>query len=115
MRGRATPAADHSLQKLCLLEARAEEAERRRVACAELIAVGPRLAVARLSAPAMAVLLELLAGATSTGRATLPDHPLTLWVAPSDGALVVHSEMGNLTVYRQALSFAPAVAEEGLG
>jgi uncharacterized protein (TIGR02677 family) len=115
MRGRATPAADHSFQKLHLLEARAEEAERRRVACAELLAIGPRLAEARLSAPAMAVLLELLAGATSTGQATLPDHALTLWVAPSEGSLVIHSETGNLTVYRQALSFAAPVAEEGLG
>jgi hypothetical protein len=98
-----------------LQEARAVEAERRDRACAELLAVGPRLADARLSAPAMAVLLELLAGATSTGRATLPDHPLTLWAAPSDASLVIHSEMGNLTVYRLALSFAPPVAEEGTG
>jgi len=115
MRGRTTPGADHSLQKWKLQEARAAEAERRQRACAELLAVGPRLADARLSAAAMAVLLELLAGATSTGRATLPDHPLTLWVTPSDASLVIRSEMGNLTVYRQTLSFASPVAAEGLG
>jgi uncharacterized protein (TIGR02677 family) len=114
-RGRATPAADHTAQKERLLAARAAEAERRATACAELLAVGPRLADARLSAPAMTVFLELLANATSAGHATLPDHPLTLWVTPSDGSTVIHSDAGNITVYGRTLAFSSPASAEGVG
>jgi len=113
--GRATRPADHTDQKERLLATRAAEAERRATACAELLAVGGRLAEARLSAPAMAVLLELLANATSAGHASLPDHPLTLWVTPSDGILVVHSDMGDMTVHGRALALSAPEAAEGVG
>lgn len=113
-RGRSAPAADHSRQKERLLATRTAEADRRATACAELLAVGPRLSEARLSAAAMWVLLELLANATSSGQASLPDHGLTLWVTPAPGTLVVHSEAGNLTVHGRALSLVPQQAAEGL-
>ncbi len=113
--GKATRPADHTHQKECLLATRAADAERRTTACAELLAVGARLADARLSAPAMAVLLEMLANATSAGHASLPDHPLTLWVTPSDGILVVHSDMGDMTVHSRDLSLSAPQAAEGVG
>jgi len=113
--GRSAPAADHTQQKERLLASRAAEADRRATACAELLAVGARLADARLSAPAMTVLLELLANATSAGHASLPDHPLALWVTPCDGILVVHSDMGDLTVHGRALSLTAPLANVRLG
>jgi len=63
----------------------------------------------------MTVLLELLANATSAGHASLPDHPLALWVTPCDGILVVHSDMGDLTVHGRALSLTAPLANVRLG
>jgi uncharacterized protein (TIGR02677 family) len=114
-RGKSAQAADHTHQKERLLATRAADADRRATACAELLAVGARLADARLSAAAMTVLLELLANATSAGHASLPDHPLALWVTPSDGILVVRSDMGDMTVHGRALSLAEPLAAERLG
>ncbi len=107
LRGRSARASDHTDQKRCLLALREAEAERRATACAELLAVGAHLADAYLSAAAMAVLLELLANATSAGQATLADHPVTLWAAPCEGLHVIRSDLGNLTVDCRALSISP--------
>jgi uncharacterized protein (TIGR02677 family) len=115
VKGRSAHAADHTHQKERLLASRAAVSERRATACAELLAVSARLADARLSAPAMTVHLELLANATAAGHASLPDHPLELWVTPSDTTLVVRSDMGDLTVHGRALSLAASEPEEGVG
>jgi uncharacterized protein (TIGR02677 family) len=114
-RGRSAQALDHTRQKQRLLASRAADADRRATACAELLALGSRLADARLSAPAMTVLLELLANATAAGYAGLADHPLMLWVTPFDGVLVVHSDIGDLTVHGRSLSLTAPVAAERLG
>jgi uncharacterized protein (TIGR02677 family) len=103
VRGRSARAADHGEQKGRLLAERAAEDERRATACAELLAVGGRLAEARLSVAAMGVLLELLANATSQGSSSLADHPVTLWVRPSPSGVVVRSEAGALTVHNLSL------------
>jgi len=113
-RGRTALAADHAAQKERLVTIRGLEDESRAAACAELRALGARLDEAQLSASAFAVLLELLANATSSGRATLPDHPVTLWVAQSEGRLLIRSDTGNLTVDGLALSIGspPAALEQ---
>ncbi len=114
-RGRSARAADHTQQKERLVASRAADADRRATACAELLAVGARLADARISAPAMTVLLELLANAMSVGHASLPDHPLALWITPFDGIMAVHSDMGDLAVHGRALLLSAPHAAERLG
>ena len=98
MRGRAAVATDHRLQRERLAEEREQEAARRATACAELLAVGDKLGEARLSAPAMRVVLELLGGAASAGAARLPDHPVGLVVQTSEDTFVIRSAMGDLSI-----------------
>ena len=98
IRGRTAAARDHRLQREHLAVEREREAARRATACAELAAVGDRLGDARLSTPAMQVVLELLGGAASAGEAYLPDHPLGLVAMPSEGSLVIRSAMGDLSI-----------------
>jgi len=110
-RGRSARAADHGHQKRHLLAARAIEEERRATACAELLAVGGRLADARLSAPAMTVLLELLANAAAGGRASLPDNPVTVWMAPAEGTLMIQSDLGSLAIEGRSVLISSTVTE----
>jgi uncharacterized protein (TIGR02677 family) len=110
IRGRTAIAHDHQVQRERLVAERRLEAERRAAACAELLAIGHELGTAQLSAPAMRVLLELLAVAASTGSATLSDHPVGLVAAPADGVFVLHSAMGDLSIEGMSLQFAPAGA-----
>ncbi|MGH9294097.1 MAG: DUF2397 domain-containing protein, partial [Acidimicrobiales bacterium] len=98
MRGRTATARDHRLQRERLAEEREQEAARRAAACAELLALGDRFGSARLSAPAMRVVLELLGRAASSGVCRLPDHPVGLVASPVEGTFVVRSAMGDLTV-----------------
>ena len=98
MRGRTAVAPDHRLQRERLAEEREQEAARRATACAELLAVGDKLGEARLSAPAMRVVLELLGGAASAGAARLPDHPVGLVVQSSEVTFVIRSAMGDLSI-----------------
>ena len=113
MRGRTAVGADHAAQKASLVALRAMEDESRAAACAELQALGARLSEAQLSGSAFTVLLELLANAASSGRATLADHPVTLWVVRSEGQFVVRSNLGSLTVDGLVLSIGSRpVAEE---
>ena len=98
MRGRTAVAPDHRLQRERLAAEREQEAARRATACAELLAVGDKLGEARLSAPAMRVVLELLGGAASAGAARLPDHPVGLVVQSSEVTFVIRSAMGDLSI-----------------
>ena len=93
------------------LAARAVEEERRATACAELLAVGGRLADARLSSPAMTVLLELLANAAAGGRASLPDHPVTVWMAPTEGTLTIRSDLGSLAIEGRSVVIGSGATE----
>lgn len=98
MRGRTAVAYDHRAQRERLAAAREQEAARRATACSELLAVGERLNTARLSAPAMRLVLELLGAAASAGGSRLPDHPVGLVATPTEGSFVVHSAMGDLSI-----------------
>ena len=62
--------------------------------------MGRQLGRAQLSAAAMGVLLELLAGAASARWSRLADRPVALWLAESDEDMVVRSEIGSLTIER---------------
>jgi uncharacterized protein (TIGR02677 family) len=97
-RGRAAVAQDHRIQRERLSDARAEEVARRGAACSELIAIGDKLGSARLTTPAMRVVLELLGQVASSGATALPDHPVGLIAEPFDGTFVLHSSMGDLSV-----------------
>lgn len=115
-RGRAARMSDHSDAKRLLLEQRHREAVERERAIDELLAVGDRLGDVRLSGGALTVLLELLGRATARfgpdlggAHAALVDADVTLWVEPYDGAVVVRSPLGDLTVD----GFFPSVARTG--
>lgn len=109
-RGRSAAAADHRVQRRRLLEGREAEALRRAAACEELLAVGARLEEALLSAAAMEVFLELLAGAAGSGEARLADHPVEMWLRDTAGISVIRSEMGRLTLHARAVQVsAPGV------
>ncbi len=104
-RGRVVRVPDHGAQKQRLLDQRRRDDERRAAAIAELAAVGDRLGDVRLSAAAMAVVLELLSLATARfgpdlagSTAVLVDAPLTLWVEPHDGDARLRSIVGDLTM-----------------
>ncbi len=106
-RGRTVRVADHEGQKRRLMDASRAESERRATGCAELLAVGERLADAQLSPAATAVLLELLGAATARmgpgktdGSATLVDHPVTLWARPSGSGLTIRGDDGDVTAHR---------------
>lgn len=108
-RGRVARIVDHGGQKQHLAAARFSESEQRAAACSELLAAGEDLAGARLTPAAMAVLLELLGTATASmapgsglGTATLPDHPVTLWLWPSTRDVTVGGEDGSLTLRAMA-------------
>ena len=96
--GGSAVATDHRLQRERLAAEREQEAARRATACAELLAVGDKLGEARLSAPAIRVVLELLGGAASAGAARLPDHPVGLVVQSSEVTFVIRSAMGDLSI-----------------
>jgi uncharacterized protein (TIGR02677 family) len=98
IRGRTAMAPDHRAQRERLAAEREHEATRRATACAELLAVGERLGTARLSAPAMRLMLELLGAAASAGRSRLPDLPVGLVATPAQGTFVIRSAMGDLSV-----------------
>lgn len=102
-RGRSARAADHDLQKRLLLQRREQEAERRDAACAELVSVGRHLERAQLSAAAMGVLLELLAGASASGSARLADQPVVVWLEDGPDDTVIQSDMGALTVHGRSV------------
>ncbi len=115
-RGKAARVADHGPQKARLAAERRQEAERRERAVAELVAVGDRLGEVRLSAAALAVLIELVGRATarfgpelSGARAGLVDADVTLWIEPADGVMTVRSATGDLTVH----GFRMAVTASG--
>lgn len=97
-RGHSATPADHTAQKRLLLAKRQREAERRGSACAELISVGSRLGEAQLSAAAMAVFLELLSMAASSGEATLVDRSVSMWLQRFPGETVIRSSVGRLTI-----------------
>lgn len=69
VRGRAAGVEDHSAQKERLLAAAAEAARARDAAAAELRGAAGRLGAARLSSPALSLLLELLASALGAASA----------------------------------------------
>ncbi len=104
-RGRAVRVPDHSGQKQRLLDQRRRDDERRAAAVDELAAIGDRLADSRMTAAAMAVVLELLGLATARfgpdlagATAALVDAPLTMWIEPYDGTVTLRSAVGDLTV-----------------
>lgn len=104
-RGRVVRVPDHGAQKQHLLDERRRDDERRHAAIEELAAVGDRLGEARVSAAAMAVVLEMLGLATARfgpdlagATAALVDAPLTLWIEPFHGDVTVRSPVGDLTI-----------------
>ncbi len=118
-RGRLVKVADHQAQKERLVAQRRREATQRRDAIAELLAVGDRLHEARLSAPALHVLLELLARATARfgpelagTSAGLVDADLVLWVEPAAGANTLHSAVGDLTIDGFRVAVTPGTAQQ---
>ncbi|MFJ3793634.1 TIGR02677 family protein [Kitasatospora sp. NPDC090091] len=74
-RGRAAAVEDHSEQKARLLAAAREQAAARREAADELRSVTDRFGQVRLSAPAMALLLELLTAALGNSTLRWADPP----------------------------------------
>lgn len=108
-RGRVARIVDHGGQKQHLVAVRHAESAQRAAACSELLAAGEDLAGTRLTPAAMAVLLELLGTATASmapasgfGTATLPDHPVTLWLWSSTQDVTVGGEDGSLTLRAMA-------------
>jgi uncharacterized protein (TIGR02677 family) len=104
-RGRVVRVADHRAQKERLAAERRRESEQRAQAVAELVAVGDRLGEVRLSAPALQVLLELLALATARldpglegSAAGLVDADAELWLEPSACSTTLRSTSGELTL-----------------
>lgn len=105
-RGRAAGPEDYGEQRDRLREQAREQAERQRAAAAELRAVDPRLADARLTAAATRLMLDLLArsladappdfGETESSDEDL-DIRLRLVRAPG-GTTVVHGADGDLTL-----------------
>ncbi len=130
-RGRTAGVEDHRAQKEKLLVEAAEIARAREAAAAELRGAAGRLGEARLSAPALSLLLELLASALGAARArpeptsvlalegayaSAKDVDLALAVTRQPGAtLTLHSTDGELSVDGLRLDVGPGAAIPAAG
>jgi uncharacterized protein (TIGR02677 family) len=118
-RGRHTPAADHSAQRARLAAERAAEAERRRAAAAELLAISDRLDRIRLTPGALAVLTELvthaLAQATPTATdiiGSAPDTEIVCTFHRRPGVTTrIQSQIGDLTIVDGTITISAANAD----
>lgn len=116
-RGRSARVQSHGPQKERLLADRQAEAQRRKDACAELLAAGTRLDQIRLSTAALDVLLELLASANAAmgpaadgARACLVDQPVAVWLIRADRLTTIRSDGGRLVVEGFAVAVTGADA-----
>jgi uncharacterized protein (TIGR02677 family) len=120
-RGRSSRPQAYAAQKERLLEGHARDAAQHRDAIAELAAAAPRLAVARLSGPAIALLVDLFASAMAAGELDIDptrfrdgmSHEvstgLVLTVKAAPGAsTTVRSATGTMTFYDLALHLVAA-------